>query len=71
MKKCCGICVSCEENICLAHSKGYEAIVRYPFSQGTECGDFEEDTERSEYFDSMTEEERQEMIRDSVYRPEE
>lgn len=40
MTKCCAFCENCEENICLAHSKGYEAYVRFPLAQGKDCNDF-------------------------------
>ena len=36
------VCINCEyfeENICVLHSVGYEALVRYPKSHS--CNDFE------------------------------
>ena len=46
MKHVCAFCTNCEESICLAHSKGYEAFVRHPFAQGYDCRDFDYDAER-------------------------
>ena len=40
MKQCCYICENLDENICVEHSKGYEAVVRYPKNCGEKCRDF-------------------------------
>ena len=48
MKQCCYICLNLDEDICVAHSRGCEAIVRYPKSCGEKCRDFEFNEEFAE-----------------------
>lgn len=47
MKKCCLLCSYCEDDICIEHSRGYEAHIRYP-KWPTDCKDFAFDEERAE-----------------------
>ena len=65
--KCCAYCSNLEEDLCLAHSRGYEAQVRFPFSHGKDCPDYDFDPERVEgwnrYFAEQAEQRAAEELR--------